>query len=87
MSLLFLAFLTAPTIIAMTDSSIDVSIFYAASEEEDKNPKKNIELLFSDIGFSEISYLIFKNENHLIYFNKRYSKPHLNLISPPPKFI
>jgi len=87
MSLLFLAFLTAPTVIAMADNSIDVSIFYATSEEEDKNPKKNIELLFSDIDFSETAYLIFKIENHLTYFNKRYSKPHLNLISPPPKFV
>ena len=77
----------APTIITTIDDSIDVSFFYAVSEEEDKNSKKNIELLFNSDDFSEATYVFLEKENHLIHCNKRYSKPHLNLISPPPKLV
>ena len=84
---LFLLFLVAPTIITVIDDSIDVSVFYAVSEEEDKNPKKNIEVLFFDVDISETACATRENENDLIHFNKRYSKPHLNLISPPPKLV
>ena len=35
LSTIFLVFLAAPTIIVVVDNSIDVSIFYASSEEEE----------------------------------------------------
>lgn len=88
LSALFLVFVSAPTVIMMVDDSVDVSIFYTSSEEEEKGQEKNnkdkelllydLSKLVSDIDTNEI-------ENNLVYFFKKYPKPYLNLISPPPE--
>ena len=87
LSIIFLVFLTVPTVIALTDDSIDISAFYASSEEEEKGVEKNKDLEIQDfqIQNSEISLGSAKTENDLSYFFKTYPKPHLNLISPPPE--
>ena len=81
-SILFVAFITAPTIIIAVDNSVDVSIFYSITEEENENLK----LPFPDNGFNGLENLITLDtkENSGYYF-KNYPKPHLNLISPPPE--
>ena len=40
LSLVFLAFLIAPTVLQMVDDSIDVSAFYAGAEEEESGSEK-----------------------------------------------
>lgn len=86
-SVIFLVFLTAPTIITMVDDSIDVSFFFVSSEEEEKGGKKDkdVEVLVFDLNVSEADFASNKTENNLEYYFKNYAKPHLNLISPPPQ--
>lgn len=91
MSLLFLALIAAPTVISIVDKSIDVSCFYVSGEEEDtgsekaeKNKEK--EALFFELAFYDSDFVNSENNTELEYFFKTYSKPHLNLISPPPQF-
>ena len=85
-SLIFLAFLAAPSIITIIDDSIDVSIFYASSEEEEKGHEKNkdTEILFSESINNDLVFDSKKTKNNLGYYFKNYPKPHLNLIIPPP---
>ncbi|WP_142784745.1 hypothetical protein [Changchengzhania lutea] len=87
LSLLFVAFLAAPTIISIVDDSIDISMFYASAEEEDKGHEKNkdVEILFSEFALVESGFTSSEKENYLGYRFKNYPKPHLNLISPPPE--
>ncbi|AUC82846.1 hypothetical protein [Lacinutrix sp. Bg11-31] len=84
-TILFLAIITAPSIIMVLDDTVDISVFYSLSEEEEE--VQNLKLLFSN-NEEELDYLsnVLKT-NNLGYFFKNYSKPHLNLISPPPDFI
>jgi hypothetical protein len=83
-SILFVALITAPSIIIAMDDSADVSIFYSITEEEENQTLK----LFSNNEFSETDCLFSSNAKDKIgYFYKNYPKPHLNLISPPPDFI
>jgi len=81
-SILFLTFITAPTIIIAVDSSVDVSIFYSVTEEE----SENLKLPFPDNSFSNLITVSTKDsKENLGYYFKNYPKPHLNLISPPPE--
>lgn len=83
-SVLFLAFITAPTIIIAVDNSVDVSIFYSVTEEENENLK----IPFPDNGFNGLENLLTQDsKENLRYYFKNYPKPHLNLISPPPERI
>ena len=87
LSALFIIFISAPTVIMMVDDSIDVSAFYTSSEEEEKGQEKNKdkELLFYDFSKALSDLDLKETENYLVYFFKTYTKPHLNLISPPPE--
>ena len=81
-SVLFLAFVTAPTIIIAVDNTVDVSIFYGVTEEE----SENLKLPFPDNSFKGLeSLVILDSKENSGYFFKNYPKPHLNLISPPPE--
>lgn len=86
LSMIFLVFLVAPTIIVIVDDSIDISMFYSTSEEEEKGSEKNknSEIVFSDMDTYESDFLSNNTENNTGYYFKNYQKPHLNLISPPP---
>jgi hypothetical protein len=86
---LFLVLLTAPSIIVMIDDSIDISVFYASSEEEEKGSEKNkdIEIFFSAYNAHDENIVLSEVKNNLGYSLKNYPKIHLNLISPPPESI
>ena len=82
---IFLGIIVTPTIIITVDDTVDISSFYGMGEEEESEEFKLV-LHLED----------FKNEANEIIFNiipfnkhrvKTYSKPHLNLVSPPPEFI
>lgn len=89
MSSLFLVLITAPTITAFIDNSIDISLFYDLGEEEEGNEKteknKEKEVLLFDLEFLESKLITSEIENNLDFFLKKYPKPHLNLIFPPPE--
>lgn len=85
--IIFTVFISAPTIIAMVDDTIDVSVFFASSEEEEKGNEKgkDKELLFFESLDNYPDLCSNGKTNGLAYFLKKYSKPHLNLIFPPPE--
>ena len=86
-SVIFVAFLAAPTIITLVDDSIDISVFYASTEEEEKGHEKNkdFEKIFIENPKIESTLVQIEIKDDLAYISKKYPKPHLNLISPPPE--
>ncbi|TWO33842.1 hypothetical protein E1J38_003455 [Seonamhaeicola sediminis] len=78
-----------PTIITLVDDSVDISIFYTYSEEEEKGSEKSkdAEKLLFESPCPETVFSSFKPESELEYIFNSYSKPHLNIISPPPEVI
>lgn len=83
-TVLFLAFITAPAVIAMVDDSVDISYFYSITEEEDKGGK--IEVLLNRDSTNPSDFALPKKVVNEGYYLKKYPKPHLNLIFPPPEF-
>jgi hypothetical protein len=85
--ILFLGLITAPSILVAIDDSNDVSVFYSLAEEEEKGNEtnKHIEIAFSIINDAELDFVSTDIENNQGYYFKKYPKPHLNLISPPPE--
>lgn len=85
-ALLFMAIISAPTIITSIDDSVDVSCFFGIGEEDEES--ENLKLLFeNNLELSDYHFVIKANGNLIGYTFKTYPKPHLNLISPPPDFI
>ncbi len=83
--ILFTTMISAPSIIISVDDSVDVTIFYGLSEEEEN---ENLEFLLDNTAIdTKTSLLDFNATNCIRYTFKTYSKPHLNLISPPPEFV
>ncbi len=79
---------TAPSILLIVDDSIDISFLYDISEEEEEKGKeknKEFEIIVLDLPLLCEDYFNSENEEDLGYFFKKYSKPHLNLIFPPPE--
>ena len=82
-TVLFLAIVSTPAVIASMDDSIDITYFDGLGEEEETESFKLIcedfdgteEELFDD------SYRSSAKQHAL----KNYSKPYLNLVSPPPE--
>ena len=77
-----------PTILKVLDSTIDVSIIYSMSEEEEKETKTidDIKLLFSET-IENVLVAEFFLSNYLHYNHKKYSDPNLHLYSPPPEHM
>ena len=66
LTLIFVAFLTAPAVIGLIDDSIEISMFYTSSPEEDKGVEKNkdIEVLFSSLLMSNLDSSSKEKENN-----------------------
>jgi hypothetical protein len=88
-SVIFMITLIAPSVIIVIDNDADISFFYDTTEEEEKGNEKHkeLEVLFSELNENEAYFVSNETEGNLGYYFKNYSKPHLNLISPPPDFI
>jgi hypothetical protein len=88
LTLIFVGFLTAPTIIKLIDNSADISIFYTTSspeEEKGADKKIDVEVLFNTIYMANLDFTSIKKGNNSDFYFKNYPNPHLNLISPPPE--
>ncbi len=77
--------------ILLIDDAIDVSFLYDLSEEEEeenKSNEKNKEFEVIVLSLTPVCESCFtpENEENLSYCFKKYPKPHLNLIFPPPEF-
>ncbi|WP_298550282.1 hypothetical protein [uncultured Algibacter sp.] len=90
MSTLFLVLLVAPTVIILIDDSADISVFYTSSEEEEKKgqekQEKDKELLYYEFLKGNSYFTVNEAEINLTHYFKNYTRPYLNLISPPPEF-
>lgn len=84
---LFTAFISAPTVLNAIDDTIDISVFYSLSEEEEKGNEtiKNFEIITSDLKQADLLISLKSQMSTIGYCYKKYPKPHLNLISPPPE--
>lgn len=89
LTVLFMAFIVAPTIIVAVDDSIDVSILYGSCEEEEKENEKNssLELIASNSNSDSSSISNTNDQLADAYYFKPYPRPNINLISPPPDFL
>lgn len=84
--IIFVTFLVTPTIISIIDDSIDISVFYTSTEEEDKGFEKDkIDFISLDNSFNQIDFFFKNSEDNLTYYSKKYPKPYLNLLLPPPQ--
>ncbi len=89
-TVLFMAINSVPSIIIAIDDSVDISNFYGFSENEEENKENESEKFLEIVFISENSnksddFLASNNIDHEKYRFKNYSKPYLNLISPPPE--
>lgn len=85
-TILFMAIISAPTIITSFNDSVDMSCFFGIGEEEEES--ENVKLLFeNNLELSEDHFVIKTRDNLIGFTFKTYQIPHLNLISPPPEFI
>ena len=82
-SLLLVALISAPTIIIAFDDSVDMSVFYSVTEEEETC---KIKLPSPTILNDTDCILGLKRVQDIAYYFKNYPKPQLNLILPPPEF-
>lgn len=84
---LFVGFLVTPTLITYLDESVDISMAFTASEEE--NSAKNqigFEYNVQDSNTSTISLHFLQEQAALIHFYKDGAKLiTLDVLSPPPK--
>ncbi|WP_372935517.1 hypothetical protein [Seonamhaeicola sp.] len=78
----------APSIIVLVDDSVDISTYYTISEEEEKTNKASADknVFFSELSDDVVEIVSNNSKNYSGYYFKKYQKPHLNLISPPPDF-
>ena len=89
-TILFMCIMYAPYIIFVVDDSMDTTVFYDLSEEEETESEtgktKDFEL-FSSFRSVTFSFLEAKVEYGIESQFKTYATPHLNLISPPPELL
>ena len=83
---IFMSLIVAPSIIAAIDDSIDTSIVYSLTEEEEHSKTKIVITLTSHHP-ETVSDFTLNPYEFFSYQFKSYAKPHLNLLSPPPDQI
>jgi len=83
--------MVVPCVFVFIDDTVDMSILISVSEEEEqgenKNKSKKIKALSRDNIVDSIFFSAFKNIEYTNCIYKKYTKPNLNIISPPPEFI
>ncbi|WP_026913822.1 hypothetical protein [Christiangramia portivictoriae] len=87
LALVFTAFLCTPSIIALIDRNVDISIAYDVNEEESSS-KNQISLEYTleqqESNYHSIQYLQNRTQEGHWYKESRY-KVFLSITSPPPK--
>ena len=79
----FMLIISAPTIIASVDDSIDISALIDLNEEEEQ---EDIKLLLDfNLEIDAVTVAETLDLGCITYTSKTYSKPHLHLILPPPE--
>jgi len=87
-SIVFLTLIIAQTIITMVDSSVDISSIYSNSEKESESQKGEKEkIVLSPLKINQFIFYSTKKVSTLIQTHKNYTKPYLNMVSPPPQYL
>jgi len=73
----------------MVDDTVDTSLFFSMAEEEENGhmKSKNVQnVILENLDCND--FIDLKEEkNDLTFYVENYSKPYLNLVSPPPRFV
>lgn len=87
--LLFITFLSTPTIVSMIDEDVDTSYFYNMCEEEENHvPFNDIKSLPStDFSFINFSFVKLYSLNVFIEYDLNFKNLAHQIFSPPPEFI
>ncbi|MBQ0768777.1 MAG: hypothetical protein KBT58_05760 [Bizionia sp.] len=84
-TVLFAGFLMMPTLVVALDDTVDVLMLFSVNEEEESSKSKTFEVVHTSEDDECDILQGLKVKVNSKYCFKNYSKPHLNLISPPPE--
>ncbi|WP_299776734.1 hypothetical protein [uncultured Formosa sp.] len=88
LSVIFVLFISAPTLITMLKKNADVSMFFSLAEEE--NSKENVKLISFELNaHNDINYVfgLLETDNSFNFYLNTYSQLDLENVSPPPEYI
>ncbi len=78
---LFITFLSTPTVVTLIKKQTDVSVFYSFSEEEiHKNMKEDTHFVFYDWNQPKNSKIVFENLS-------KHDNVFATIFSPPPELV
>lgn len=85
---IFMLSVTAPTVLSLMDGNSDISFLIDMNEEEsqEKESSKDSETKIVHISTSNLSLYGLELSDLRCFLLKNYSKPYLNLLSPPPEY-
>ncbi|OMP32064.1 hypothetical protein [Mangrovimonas sp. DI 80] len=83
----FVAFIAAPTVVAVLDNDFDMTAFFSVNEEEEKSVEKikDNEIKFFEFDKNELVFDVSKEKRITVLPVKHYSKKFFKIISPPPE--
>ncbi len=83
--LLFVVFLSTPTVVSMIEKSCDTSIFYSMTEEELTHKELKAELKIGEYHFIDLSL----NTSGLILSENlsKHDNVHASIFIPPPEQV
>lgn len=85
-STLFLLFIGLPTILTIVDNSIDISLIISTTDDEESEKNLDFKVIFPNVKSNNSGIALSYSKNSLLHCNKKYGKPYLDLISPPPDY-
>ncbi len=85
--ILFTAFISAPTLISMIEKSIETSVFFSISEEENKVNEtiKIFEIKVLENEQGDLALIASENEKSFTSYLKNYTSFAIECFSPPPE--
>ena len=88
LSTALVAVILLPSVLVLIEDAFDAPIEFSLSEEEEnKSGEKDLDIEFLLVDFelcdSETEFYTLKNKS--LFLNRKYTKPHLNIFSPPPE--
>lgn len=85
---IFISYAALPTFISLVDKEVDITFLIDLNEEESKEKEnsKDLEIEVMEIKKPDLNFNLKKTSVLAgLYFSK-YSRPHLNIVSPPPEY-
>lgn len=86
-SICFLVITILPSLSILIDEKVDVIQWVDSADDDEKTQEKNFEkdIVISN-PFIEAPFYSASEDSYILAFqNFKYSKPHLNIVSPPPE--